>query len=48
MHNDLKLENILVGNRDSNPNSLGDIKLIDLGLNSSYLTNDGEHIAEQL
>ena len=35
-----------MGNSDSS--SQGEIKLIDLGFNSSYLTSDGKHIEEHL
>lgn len=38
------MDNILVGDKDGSPNSLADIRLIDFGLCSSYLTNNGQHI----
>ena len=41
IYNDLKLDNILVGDKDSSPESLAKITLIDFGLCSSYLTEDG-------
>jgi serine/threonine protein kinase len=48
VHNDLKLDNILVGDRDSSFKSLSEIKLIDLGFNTRYVTRKGEHITEEL
>ena len=48
VHNDLKLDNVLVGDKDSSFESLGEIKLIDLGFNTRYLTGNGEHITEEL
>ena len=46
MYNDLKLENILVGDSNSScPQSLNDIKLIDFGLCSEYRDKTGMHIA---
>ena len=44
IYNDLKLDNILVGDKDSAPDSLSDIRLIDFGLCTSYLDASGEHI----
>lgn len=44
IYNDLKLENILVGDKDDRPESLSDIRLIDFGLCTNYLDSDGEHI----
>ena len=41
IYNDLKLENILVGDKDSSPESLAKITLIDFGLCSRFLTEDG-------
>lgn len=38
VYNDLKLDNILVGDKDSSIESLSKITLIDFGLCSSYLT----------
>ena len=48
VHNDLKLDNVLVGDKDSSFESLGEIKLIDLGFNTRYVTRQGEHIMEEL
>ena len=48
VHNDLKLDNVLVGDKDSSFESLGEIKLIDLGFNTRYLKRHGEHITEEL
>lgn len=42
MHNDLKLENILIGHRDPSK-----IYLIDFGLSQKYLDDDGSHIKKQ-
>ena len=39
VHNDVKLENILVGHEDSET-----LYLIDFGLASNYLNKNGEHI----
>ena len=44
VYNDLKLDNILVGDKDSSPNSLSDIRLIDFGLCTRYLDMQGNHI----
>lgn len=44
IYNDLKLDNILVGDKDSSLQSLSKITLIDFGLCSTYLDIDGEHI----
>jgi serine/threonine protein kinase len=45
VHNDLKLENILVG--DKNEEEMHFIKLIDFGLSSRYLDENGKHIKEE-
>ena len=37
LHNDLKLENILVGDQYSKSHTLGEIKLIDFGLSTSFV-----------
>lgn len=42
VHNDIKLENILVGHKESNL-----IHLIDFGLASPYQNTDGSHIANK-
>ena len=42
--NDLKLDNIMVGDSDNSPNSLDDIRLIDFGLSTEYLDAKGQHI----
>lgn len=42
VHNDIKLENILVGHSDSNM-----LYLIDFGLASSYLDERGVHIQKK-
>ena len=43
VHNDLKLDNILIG--DANGSSLGKITLIDFGLSTSFYDFQGKHIA---
>ena len=42
VHNDLKLENILVGNKDPST-----IYLIDFGLSTPFYNEDGSHIAKK-
>ena len=42
VHNDIKLENILVGHKNSNV-----LYLIDFGLASHYLDDNGEHIVKK-
>ena len=42
MHNDIKLENILVGHKNS-----GLLYLIDFGLASNYLDENGDHIQKK-
>lgn len=44
IYNDLKLDNILVGDKESSPQSLSDIRLIDFGLCTDYLDSSGRHI----
>ena len=44
VYNDLKLDNILVGDSQSSTSSLSDIRLIDFGLSSDYLDSQGNHI----
>ena len=44
VHNDLKLDNILIG--DANGSSLGKITLIDFGLSTSFYDFQGKHIAQ--
>jgi serine/threonine protein kinase len=47
VYNDLKLENILVGDANSSPDSLHDIRLIDFGLVSDYIDPFGSHVPEK-
>ena len=47
IYNDLKLDNILVGDKDSSLQSLSKITLIDFGLCSSYLDKDGKHVKDE-
>ena len=42
IHNDIKLDNILVGLKDSQL-----LYLIDFGMSSEYLDNDGNHIPKK-
>ena len=44
IYNDLKLENILVGDKNSSCGSLSDIRLIDFGLCTDYIDTKGGHI----
>ena len=44
-YNDLKLENVLVGDADGSPNSLSNVRLVDFGLCSKYVDENGYHIA---
>ena len=46
--NDLKLDNIMVGDSDNSPQSLADIRLIDFGLSTEYLDPQGKHIQFEL
>ena len=46
VHNDLKLENILVGDQHSTPASMHEIRIIDFGLVTDYLDADGNHVEE--
>lgn len=41
VHNDIKMENVLIGKHDPSK-----IYLIDFGLSSSYLDDDGAHVAK--
>lgn len=43
-YNDLKLDNILVGDCDNTPSSLSEIRIIDLGFVAKYRGKDGQHI----
>ena len=44
VYNDLKLDNILVGDCHNSTESLADIRLIDFGLSTDYLDSQGNHI----
>ena len=46
--NDLKLDNIMVGDSNNSPQSLADIRLIDFGLSTEYLDPEGKHIKLEL
>ena len=45
VYNDLKLDNILVG--DKNQENLHQIKMIDFGLTTPYLDANGDHVKEE-
>ena len=47
MYNDLKLDNILVGNESLNPKTMDKIRLIDFGFASRYLDSTGRHISQE-
>ena len=47
LHNDLKLDNILIGDQYSSIESLKEIKLIDFGLSTSFLGPNGAHIKQE-
>jgi len=47
IYNDLKLENILVGDKESSSGSLDKITLIDFGLCTSYLDDSGCHLKDE-
>jgi serine/threonine protein kinase len=49
-YNDLKLDNILVGDCKEIPNykqTLHNIRMIDFGLAKKYIGDDGQHIIKQ-
>lgn len=43
-YNDLKLDNILVGDFENTDNSLSEIRVIDFGFAARYRTKSGKHI----
>ena len=45
-YNDLKLDNILVGDVDQTPDKMHEIRLIDFGFAERYRDKDGNHIQE--
>ena len=47
VYNDLKLENIMVGDRFNSPSSLHQIKLIDFGLATKFIDKNGDHIPQK-
>lgn len=50
VHNDLKLENILVGKASTKPDSYVDlhrVTLIDFGLSTMYLDQEGKHVPKE-
>ena len=44
VHNDIKLDNIIVGDGSGSEESQNQIRLIDFGLCSSYVDEEGNHI----
>ena len=44
VYNDLKLDNILIGNEYSSPSSLTDVSLVDFGLCTEYLDKERLHL----
>jgi serine/threonine protein kinase len=49
-YNDLKLDNILVGDCKEIPNykkTLHNIRIIDFGLSKKYIGEDGQHVQKQ-
>lgn len=42
MHNDIKMENIVIGKDDSHK-----IYLIDFGLSQTYVSENGQHVAKK-
>ena len=44
VYNDLKLDNIVIGDKTSSASSLTDIRLIDFGLCTRYIDDNGKHI----
>ena len=47
VYNDLKLDNILIGDGTSSYASLSQIRMIDFGLITAYLEEGGKHINEE-
>ena len=44
IYNDIKLDNIVVGDAESSPSSLSELRLIDFGFCTKYLDEKGAHI----
>lgn len=44
VYNDLKLDNILIGDQHSNLNSMHEIKLIDFGFATKFVDQNGNHL----
>ena len=47
VHNDLKMDNILIGDKDSSQGSLNQIKVIDFGGATPFVDSNGTHIKEK-
>jgi len=45
-YNDLKLDNILVGDNSQEEHSLHEIRLVDFGFAARYMTKEGHHIPQ--
>ena len=45
-YNDIKLDNILVGDHNSSPESLSELRLIDFGFAEKYRKSNGEHVEQ--
>lgn len=44
VYNDLKLDNILVGDQVNSPESMHEIKMIDFGYATRYIDQAGSHV----
>lgn len=44
VYNDLKPENVMIGDAWSSQNSLSDVRVVDFGFCSEYLDSKGDHI----
>ena len=47
LYNDLKLDNILIGDHQNSEHSLSRIALIDFGLCTSFLDDNGNHVEDE-
>ena len=47
VHNDIKPDNIIVGDAKNSDKSLNQIRLIDFGLSTSFIDEKGNHIQQQ-
>ena len=44
VYNDLKLDNLVVGDFKNSPESMNEIRLVDFGFVTRYLDKDGKHL----